>query len=86
MGEYYDYSELPIVVKKDNEYIVYDGNRRISLLKILQNDKKYSKYVGQLFRELEPEILRKQTTLPCNVCDEKTAITSIERKHIDNGS
>jgi hypothetical protein len=86
MGEYYDYSELPIVVKKDNKYVVYDGNRRVALLKILQDDKKYSKYVGQLFRELEPELLRKQITLPCNVCDENTAITSIERKHIDNGS
>lgn len=86
MGEYYDYSELPIVVKKDDKYVVYDGNRRVALLKILQDDKKYSKYVGQLFRELEPELLRKQITLPCNVCDENTAIKSIERKHIDNGS
>lgn len=86
MGEYYDYSELPIVVKKDNKYVVYDGNRRVALLKILQDNSKYSKYVGKLFRELEPKLLRKQTTLPCNVCDENTAITSIERKHIDNGS
>lgn len=86
MGQYYDYSELPIVVLKDKKYLVYDGNRRIALLKILQDDKKYSKYIGQLFRELEPELLRKQTTLPCNVCDEQTAINSIERKHIDNGS
>ncbi len=86
MGEYYDYSELPIVVKKNGKYIVYDGNRRIVLLKLLQNDDKYSKYVGQLFRELEPELLRKQVVLPCNVCDEETAILSVERKHIDNGS
>lgn len=86
MGKYYDYSELPIVVLKNKKYLVYDGNRRIALLKILQDDKKYSKYVGQLFRELEPELLRNQTTLPCNVCDEQTAISSVERKHIDNGS
>lgn len=86
MGEYYDYSELPIVVMKNRKYIVYDGNRRVALLKIIQDDNKYSKYIGKLFRELEPELLRKQTTLPCNVCDEKTAITSIERKHVDNGS
>ncbi|MFA5413440.1 MAG: hypothetical protein WC348_02780 [Patescibacteria group bacterium] len=86
MGEYYDYSELPIVVKKDDKYVVYDGNRRVALLKIIQDDSKYSKYVGQLFRELEPKLLREQTTLPCNVCDENTAVTSIERKHIDNGS
>lgn len=86
MGEYYDYSELPIVVKKNSKYIVYDGNRRVALLKIIQDDDKYSKYIGKLFREYEPELLREQTTLPCNVCDEDTAITSIERKHIDNGS
>lgn len=86
MGEYYDYSELPIVVKKNNKYIIYDGNRRVALLKILQSDKKYSKFVGKLFRDLESELLRKQVVLPCNVCDEKTAISSIERKHIDNGS
>jgi hypothetical protein len=86
MGEYYDYSELPIVVKKNSKYVIYDGNRRVALLKIIQDNSKYSKYAGQLFRELEPELLRKQTTLPCNVCDENTAITSIERKHIDNGS
>ncbi|MEI7749386.1 MAG: hypothetical protein WCJ25_00075 [Candidatus Moraniibacteriota bacterium] len=86
MGEYYDYSELPIVVKKDGKYVVYDGNRRVALLKVIQNDDKYSKYVGKLFREYEPEFLRNQTTLPCNVCDENTAITSIERKHVDNGS
>jgi len=86
MGEYYDYSELPIVVKKHGKYVVYDGNRRVALLKIIQDDDKYSKYVGRLFREYEPELLRKQTTLPCNVCDEDTAITSIERKHVDNGS
>jgi len=86
MGEYYDYSELPIVIKKNSKYVIYDGNRRVALLKIIQDNSKYSKYVGQLFRELEPELLREQTTLPCNVCDENTAITSIERKHIDNGS
>jgi len=86
MGEYYDYSELPTVVTKNGKYIVYDGNRRVALLKIIQDDSKYPKYVGQLFRELEPKLLREQTTLPCNVCDENTAVTSIERKHIDNGS
>lgn len=86
MGEYYDYSELPIVVKKHGKYVVYDGNRRVALLKIVQDDDKYSKYIGKLFREYEPELLREQATLPCNVCDEDTAITSIERKHIDNGS
>lgn len=86
MGEYYDYSELPIIVKKRGRYIVYDGNRRIALLKILQDEDKYAKYVGKLFKNLESRLLRDQNVLPCNVCDEKTAINSIYRKHSDNGS
>lgn len=86
MGEYYDYSELPIVVKKKGKYIVYDGNRRVALLKILQDESKYVKYIGKLFRELEPKLLREQNSLPCNVCDEETAINSVYRKHSDNGS
>jgi hypothetical protein len=86
MGEYYDYSELPIVVKKNGRYIVFDGNRRIALLKILQDENKYTKYVGKLFKNLESKLLRDQNVLPCNVCDEETAINSIYRKHSDNGS
>ena len=31
MGEYYDYSELPIVVYDKGKPVVYDGNRRILL-------------------------------------------------------
>ena len=34
MGDYYDYSELPIVVYKNGKPIVYDGNRRVVLAKI----------------------------------------------------
>lgn len=29
MGDYYDYSELPIVVYKNDRPIVYDGNRSV---------------------------------------------------------
>ena len=28
---------LPVVVQKDNKYLVYDGNRRVSSLKLLNN-------------------------------------------------
>ena len=31
MGEYYDYSELPIVVFDNGKPVVYDGNRRIQI-------------------------------------------------------
>ena len=34
MGEYYDFSELPIVVYKKGKPLVYDGNRRVVLAKI----------------------------------------------------
>ena len=41
MGSYYDLSELPTVVLKNGKFIVYDGNRRIAILKYLQNENKY---------------------------------------------
>jgi hypothetical protein len=86
MGEYYDYSELPTVVHEQGRYVVYDGNRRIAVLKCLQDKDTYSKFIGKLFPSYEPEQLRRQTTIPCNVCDKETALTNIERKHIDNSS
>lgn len=86
MGEYYDYSELPTVVKEHGKYIVYDGNRRLAVLKCLQDKEKYSQFFGKLFPEYEPELLRKQTKIPCNICDKETALINIERKHVDNSS
>ena len=86
MGEYYDYSELPTVVYENGKYIVYDGNRRVAVLKCIQNPDKYSKFVGKLFPEIEPETLRSQTSIPCNLCDKETALNNVERKHIDNSS
>ncbi len=86
MGEYYDYSELPTVVYENGKYIVYDGNRRVAILKCIQNPNKYSKFIGKLFPEIEPETLRSQTSVPCNLCDKETALNNVERKHIDNSS
>jgi hypothetical protein len=37
MGKFYDFSELPTIVEINKKYIVYDGNRRIAVLKYLQN-------------------------------------------------
>lgn len=86
MGEYYDYSELPTVVYENQKYVVYDGNRRIAVLKCLQDKNKYSTFIGKLFPNIEPEELRNQKSIPCNLCDKQTALNNIERKHVDNSS
>lgn len=86
MGSHYDFSELPTVVSVDGKSIVYDGNRRIAVLKYLQNENLYSSLGGGLFFKLEPKELRELTKIPCNVCDKDTALTNIERKHSTNGS
>lgn len=74
MGDYYDLSELPIVVYKEGKPIVYDGNRRVVLAKIKLGFVAYNGLTQKL-PDVPPE-------LPCNVCDEKTALNSIYRKHV----
>ena len=74
MGDYYDYSELPIVVYKDDKPIVYDGNRRVALAKIKLG---YVKSKG--LSVILPNVLE---SLPCNVCTEDIALKSIYRKHV----
>ncbi len=86
MGSHYDFSELPTVVSHNGKYIVYDGNRRIAVLKYLQNKKLYQSLGGGLFFDNEPLELKNLKEIPCNVCDKNTALTNIERKHIDGGT
>ena len=86
MGSHYDLSELPTVVNNGDKYVVYDGNRRIALLKYLQNETLYASFGGGLFYKFEPRELKELVEIPCNVCDEDTALTNIERKHSTNGS
>ncbi len=86
MGNHYDYSELPTVVKKNNKFYVYDGNRRIAVLKYLQNPSWVHQIEGKLFPSSEPALLKNLVKIYCNVCDEKTALMNIERKHVSNGS
>lgn len=86
MGKHYDLSELPTVVEMDGKFIVFDGNRRIAVLKYLQNKNLYNKLGGGLFFKSEPKELREQEEIPCNLCTKETALTNIERKHINNGS
>jgi hypothetical protein len=86
MGLHYDLSELPTVVVEKGKNIVYDGNRRVALLKYLQDKELYAKLGGGLFPNEEPIDLINLIQIPCNVCDKETALINIERKHINSGS
>lgn len=78
MGDFYDFSELPIVVYEDNKPIVYDGNRRVILAKI---------YHGLVIVKFKlPFLPRIPVEIPCNVCSQDIALKSILRKHGDSGS
>lgn len=85
MGLYYDKSELPTVVEIDDKYVVYDGNRRIAILKYLQDKDKFDKLNLSLYFDEEPTDLINFTEVPCNVCDIDTALKNIERKHTNSG-
>ena len=75
MGSYYDFSELPIVVYKNDKPVVYDGNRRVVLAKLKLGVVKIDGFdIGSL-----PNV---PVELPCNVCSEEIALESVYRKHI----
>ena len=82
MGDYYDYSELPIVVMIDGVPVVYDGNRRILLGKIkkkqIEIPEDYDLDISKI-----PEF---PDVLPCNVCTQEIALKSVCRKHSDIGT
>ena len=86
MGSHYDFSEIPTVVFIDGKPIIFDGNRRIAVLKYLQDRELYSSLTGKLFFKDGPKELCELFEIPCNVCDKDTALTNIERKHVNNGS
>lgn len=88
MGDHYDLSELPTVVVRNGKNVVFDGNRRVAVLKYLQNKNVYNEVSnGRLYLTgTEPQEMIDLIKIPCNVCDEETALVNIERKHIKNGS
>ena len=77
MGDLYFYSELPTVVYKEDSPIVYDGNRRVILAKLslgfFDGDSSIKKY---------PYV---EQEMPCNVCDENTALQYVLKKHSERG-
>ena len=87
MGSHYDFSEIPTVVYLEGAPVVFDGNRRVAVLKYLQNKALYCSLTGKLFQttNASKELLELKE-IPCNVCDKDTALTNIERKHVSNGS
>ncbi len=86
MGAHYDFSEIPTVVYVEGKPVVYDGNRRVAVLKYLQNTELYTQLTGKLHLDNGPDELSSLAEIPCNVCDKETALTNIERKHSSNGS
>ena len=81
MGDHFDMSELPTVspLKGTSKYLVYDGNRRV-ILALLQ--RKGTLVDGDQF--VLP--LFPLDTIPCNVCDERTALEHVLRKHSKSGT
>ncbi len=79
MGKRYDTSELPTVVYDDGIPLVYDGNRRVLIGKIKNNCVTVDHNLDLLNLDFPQKI-------PCNVCDEQTALEHVNRKHGDNGT
>lgn len=86
LGEYYYYNDLPTVVgRADGSYIVYDGNRRVAVLKCIQDPDLYMEAVGKIPTFIPPQTLIDQKSLPCNVCDQETALDIVEKYHEGSG-
>ena len=68
MGKRYHLNEIPVVVANaDDTFTVYDGNRRVALLKCIKDPDLYQDAFNRIgVFEVEPE-LRNLTVLPCNI-------------------
>ena len=79
MGDLYDLSEIPTVVYENKKPIVYDGNRRVLIGKIIHGDVSgfdVSQYQPFYFPE----------KISCNVCTKEIALKNVLRKHSKSGS
>jgi hypothetical protein len=82
LGNQYFYNDLPTVVEDSlGNFVVYGGNRRVALLKCIQDTVLYSEATGKLPWFNPSEMLVSQTSLPCNVCDKATALDIVEKYH-----
>ena len=79
MGNWYDNSEIPTVVYVNGKPVVYDGNRRVLIGKIIHKCVKVKTDIDFSNFDFSEKI-------PCNICDKKTALKNVERKHAKGGS
>ncbi len=86
MGSFYYESDLPTVVERDGKYIVYDGNRRIVLIKFLKNPAAFPDIHNILEEHEIPEDIKNISELPCNVCNKETALYIVCKKHVGTAS
>jgi len=86
MGGYYHFNKLPIVVKENGKYIVYDGNCRVAILKYLQNPQWSGEIEGSLFPKNEPIELKNLNEIPCAVCQREIALDIIYKDNISNNT
>ena len=79
MGPRFDQSEIPTVAYINDKPVVYDGNKRVLIGKIIHGCVNINSPVDFSTLEFPEEI-------PCNVCDEETALQHVDRKHGESGS
>lgn len=85
IGDEYYCNELPVVVEGEGGYVVYDGNRRIAVIKCLRDPELYQAATSRLPLFDAPPSLASLDSLPCDVCDRETALTIVERTHASSG-
>lgn len=79
-------NDLPIVVKEDGNYVVYEGNRRISCIKSLNNpslldfDKSLEKSFSKLAEEHSDELANLQI-ISCIQVHKEYALKYVQRLH-----
>lgn len=82
MGKRFDFSEIPTVVIVGNRPIVYDGNRRVAIAKLMRGEFEYPPSLAPIPAFSEPV----PAEIPCNVCDLRTAMEHVLRKHSGLGT
>lgn len=80
-GGFYHQNKLPVVVEINEKYIVYDGNRRVAMLKCIQDEDLFSLATGKLKLFDPPQELFEIRELPCDVCDLSMALDIVEHDH-----
>ena len=78
-GKRFDQSEIPTVAYVKERPVVYDGNRRVLIGKIIHGYVEVENYPNFSNFDFPEEI-------PCNVCDKETALDHVDRKHVGDGS